>query len=152
MPGPAIWRGKQLVSAVECRKVPMKAIDTAVRNVLKLVDRTHNPTAPRENETRDTEESRALTRKVAADAIVLLKNHRHILPLAKESIQTIGLIGEHFKIPATCGGGSSEVAPFYVSTPFDAIVEALGADRIQYHDGCYCESLGPWRTPFPNSR
>jgi beta-glucosidase len=143
MPGPAIWRGKQLVSAVECRKVPMKAIDTAVRNVLKLVDRTHNPTAPRENETGDTEESRALTRKVAADAIVLLKNHRHILPLAKESIQTIGLIGEHFKIPATCGGGSSEVAPFYVSTPFDAIVEALGADRIQYHDGCYCESLGP---------
>ncbi|OBT91383.1 hypothetical protein VE01_10598 [Pseudogymnoascus verrucosus] len=143
MPGPAIWRGKQLVSAVECRKVPMKAIDTAVRNVLKLVDRTHNPTAPRENETGDTEESRALTRKVAADAIVLLKNHRHILPLAKESIQTIGLIGEHFKIPATCGGGSSEVAPFYVSTPFDAIVEALGADRIQYHDGCYSRRWTP---------
>jgi beta-glucosidase len=149
MPGPAIWRGKQLISAVECRKVSMQAVDTAVKNVLKLVDRTYKPTAPRENEAGDTEKSRALTRKVAAESIVLLKNQRCILPLAKGSNQTFGLIGEHFKIAATCGGGSSEVTPFYVSTPFDAITEVLGADKIQYQPGCYCELLGPQRTLAP---
>ncbi|KAH8597465.1 glycoside hydrolase superfamily [Bisporella sp. PMI_857] len=143
MPGPAIWRGKQLIAAVECRKVSMQAIDAAVKNVLKLVDRTHKPTAPKENEVGDTEESRALTRKVAADSIVLLKNERHILPLAKGSNQTFGLIGEHFKIAATCGGGSSEVTPFYISTPFDAIMEILATDKTQYRPGCYSRRWTP---------
>jgi beta-glucosidase len=56
--------------------------------------------------------------------------------------QTYGLIGEHFKNPATCGGGSSETMPFYVSTPLDAVREVLGEERfknVKYEPGCYSE-------------
>jgi beta-glucosidase len=140
MPGPSIWRGKRFIETVECRKVSMTAVDTAVMNLLKLIDRTNPSRSGTVDEERgDTPESRALTRKVAADSIVLLKNTRNVLPLApvNSSSTTYGLISEHFKNPATGGGGSSETTPFYVSRPFDAFAEILGAENIQYKPGCY---------------
>jgi beta-glucosidase len=147
MPGPSIWRGKQLIEAVECRKVSMAAVDIAVGNLLKLIHRTNSSrSGPVDEKGGDTPESRALTRKVAADSIVLLRNARNVLPLApvapfSSSTTTYGLIGEHFKNPATGGGGSSETTPFYVSRPFDAFVEVLGAENIRYEPGCYSKYL-----------
>jgi beta-glucosidase len=142
MPGPSIWRGKQLIEAVECRKVSMAAVDTAVENLLTLIDRT-NPSrsGTGDGEGGDTPDSRVLTRKVAADSIVLLKNTNNVLPLAPvdSSPTTYGLIGEHFKNPATGGGGSSETTPFYVNRPLDAFAEVLGAENIRYEPGCYSE-------------
>jgi beta-glucosidase len=140
MPGPSIWRGRQLIEAVECRKVSMAAIDTAVENLLKLIDRTNSSrTRTSEVEGGDTPDSRALTRKVAADSIVLLKNTKNVLPLPAvgKASTTYGLIGEHFKNPATGGGGSSETTPFYVSRPLDAFAEVLSAENIRHESGCY---------------
>ncbi|KPM43168.1 putative beta-glucosidase I [Neonectria ditissima] len=144
MPGPSIWRGKQLIAAVECRKVSMATIDTSVKNLLKLIRRTgaRQPSKPTD-ENGDTSESRALARKVAGDSIVLLKNKRSVLPLSKNRNLTYGLIGEHFEMPATCGGGSSEATPFYVSTPLDAITEVVGSDNVRYEPGCYTRRWTP---------
>ncbi|KAF4472515.1 hypothetical protein FALBO_596 [Fusarium albosuccineum] len=145
MPGPAIWRGKQLVAAVECRKVSMQTIDTSVKRLLQLIQRTR-ASENRQTETEtggDTEESRALIRKVAADSIVLLKNDKKLLPLAADTRRTYGLIGEAFENPGTCGGGSSEVVPFYISTPLGALTELLGPENIRYEPGCYSRRWTP---------
>ncbi|KAF7554680.1 hypothetical protein G7Z17_g2736 [Cylindrodendrum hubeiense] len=143
MPGPSVWRGKQLMAAVECRKVPMKAIDSAVRNLLKTIQRTSNPGPQSGGKGGDTTESRTLIRKVAADSIVLLKNDSNILPLRSDVQVKYGLIGEHFENPATCGGGSSEVEAFYISTPLDAMIEEVGKDNIRYAPGCFTRRWTP---------
>lgn len=136
MPGPAIFRGRQLITAVEARKVSMRTIDESVRRLLELINRTRVPVpTPTENDG-DTEESRATIRKAAAQSIVLLKNGKDILPLSKERGKKYGLIGKRFETPATCGGGSSETTPYYISRPLDAIIEATGDDKIPYEPGC----------------
>lgn len=112
-----------------------------MRNFLKLMHRTRAAQeAPIEYGKGDTSESRDLVHKVAADLIVLLKNERNILPLAKDATTKYGLIGEHFENPATCGGGSSESAPFYILTPIDAITEVIGTQNAYYKPGYYCKS------------
>ncbi|KAM0430155.1 hypothetical protein ACHAPT_006163 [Fusarium lateritium] len=142
MPGPSIWRGKQLTTAVEARKVSNRAIDASVRRLLEMIERTR-VLASQDGLGGDSEESRRLIRKVAGESIVLLKNDKSILPLDKNSTKTYGLIGELFKTPATCGGGSSETTPFYISTPLEAIRETLGRDDIPYEPGCKSTLTSP---------
>ena len=143
MPGPSVFRGQALAEAVECRKVSLKAVDAAVRNLLQLINRTKawDNSEPQAWIGTDTKESQALARTIAADSIVLLKNDKSILPLDKTKKQTYGLIGEHFLYPAVCGGGSSESEPFYISTPLEAMEEALGAGNFKYVPGHFCMSL-----------
>ncbi|KAF2012731.1 glycoside hydrolase family 3 protein [Aaosphaeria arxii CBS 175.79] len=146
MPGPTVWRGKALKYAVECRKVRIVRIDDAVRNVLNIVAKTHTTQVPKEDGNNDTPENRAIARKVASDSIVLLKNDNGVLPLSIDAKKKIGLIGDHFKTPATGGGGSSEATPYYVSTPYDAIVGLVGAELIETGIGAYSHRFTPLLT------
>lgn len=147
MPGPTLWRGKILSWAVESRKVSRKTIDDSVRRVLGLVNRV-GPVLSSEKFNNNTEEARALVRQVSDESIVLLKNKANVLPLAKDGSRSYALIGDHWKNPAVAGGGSSEVAPYYVSSPFDAMVEVLGVDGFAYEPGCYCKSPAATISPF----
>ena len=139
MPGPSIWRGKQLTQAVAVRKVHEDTINASVRRLLHLINKTRDPGPPSPEGNGDTNESRALIRKVAADAIVLLKNEKNVLPLDKTKKLKYGLIGEYFENPATGGGGSSETVPFYFNTPLDAFIEAVGNENVTYEPGVYSE-------------
>lgn len=145
MPGPTVWRGRALVESVLCRKVTTKTIDSSVRNLLKLINRTEAwNTSGRQKSSpvgTDTETSRKLVRKLAADSLVLLKNDIGTLPLDTSKKQRYGLIGEHFVYPSVSGGGSSESNPFYISTPLEAIKEVLGDANIQYLPGHYCKLM-----------
>ncbi|PVH72059.1 glycoside hydrolase family 3 protein [Cadophora sp. DSE1049] len=148
MPGPTHWRGQLLINAVGCRKVSMATVNASVRKVLTLISKVCDPgttSIKQLNDTamNDTAETRSFARKVAGESIVLLKNEKSILPLAKSGKKSYGLIGDHFKIPATCGGGSSEIDPYYVSTPFDAIAEIVGKENLSYQPGCYSHKFTP---------
>ncbi|CAI7569612.1 unnamed protein product [Penicillium crustosum] len=143
MPGPSIWRGKQLTQAVAVRKVHEDTINASVRRLLHLINKTRDPGPPSPEGNGDTNESRALIRKVAADAIVLLKNEKNVLPLDKTKKLKYGLIGEYFENPATGGGGSSETVPFYFNTPLDAFIEAVGNENVTYEPGVYTRKWIP---------
>lgn len=136
MPGPDVWRGKRLMEAVGCRKVSQKTIDQSVRRLLELIEPAEIPTETNQG-CGNTVESRLLTRKAAADAIVLLKDERQLLPLKRDTKRRYGVIGVQAKDPATGGGGSSETAPWYISTPYDAICEMVSEDNVSYEPGCY---------------
>jgi beta-glucosidase len=142
MPGPTIWRGKALNWAIESRKVPMSRVDDAVRKVLNIIAKTHDSCEPKENGDNNTEKSRTIVRKVATDSIVLLKNNKGVLPL-KAGAGKIGLIGDHFKNPATSGGGSSEAPPYYISKPYDSIVGQVGIENIEFAIGAYSHRFSP---------
>ncbi|KAH7385037.1 glycoside hydrolase superfamily [Cadophora sp. MPI-SDFR-AT-0126] len=137
MPGPPVWRGGLLKNAVSCRKVTMATVDASVRKVLTLISKVSNPGPTSIKQLNDTIETRSFARRVAGESIVLLKNEKSILPLSNANKKSYGLIGEHFKIPATCGGGSSELDPYYISTPLDAINEIVGEKNTTYLPGCY---------------
>jgi beta-glucosidase len=143
MPGPSVFRARALGWAVRSRKVSEMTIDQSVRNHLNLLKKVLPSESPH---TRDpcaanTPENQALVRRVAADGIVLLKNDRNILPIKQEHQKTFGLIGHHWVNPSLGGGGSAEVEPYYIITPYDAMVETVGKEKVKYTPGAYCEYL-----------
>ncbi|RTE83091.1 hypothetical protein BHE90_002344 [Fusarium euwallaceae] len=143
MPGPTLWRGKALSHAVNCRKVSHQALDDATRNVLTLINKVKAVEHMSTPES-DTQDQRALIQKIASEGIVLLKNDNKLLPLADFKGKKFGLIGDHVKHPAICGGGSSEVEPYYSITPYNAIVEEVGEANVSYAPGCYTFRYSPF--------
>jgi beta-glucosidase-like glycosyl hydrolase len=93
MPGPARYHGTQILSlALTAGRLSQFTIDERVRELLTLIDQCA-ASGVAENapeETRDTPETAALLRQLATDAIVLLKNENHVLPLSKS--KTVSLL------------------------------------------------------------
>lgn len=70
---------------------------------------------------------RKLLRTAAADAIVLLKNEKSLLPLTHTSskpLKKIAVIGPNAKIAMTSGGGSARLRSTYTVSPLEGIVAA----------------------------
>ncbi|QGI70868.1 hypothetical protein CEK27_003197 [Fusarium fujikuroi] len=132
MPGPTDWRGKRLSIAVNSRKVSKATVDTAVENVLNLVNKCKAGEKSGKAPQSDTPEQRALIRQLVAESVVLLKNDKQRLPIKNPKELKFGLIGDHVKNPALCGGGSAEVEPYYGITPYEAIKEVVGEENITY--------------------
>ena len=70
---------------------------------------------------------RKLAREVAEEAIVLLKNDNHVLPLDKNKVKTIAVIGPNAALARIEGGGSSQVLPYYKVAPLEALKKLCGA-------------------------
>jgi len=89
-----------------------------------------------EERTHDSEEDNALMRKVASQAIVLLKNEGSILPLKAEDLKKVAIIGPSTKTRTISGGGSASLKCSYVVTPYEGITNALpnGVD-VLYSEG-----------------
>lgn len=86
--------------------------------------------------TRESEEDKALMRKLAADSIVLLKNEGSILPLEPSKLKKIAIVGGNAKAFVLSGGGSAALKPSYFTSPYDGIVAALGKDvEVTYSEG-----------------
>ncbi len=139
MPGPPRWRGEQLIAAVETGRVPIDAIDEAVRRMLRTIARTGAFEHPelRAEQAIDRPEHRALLRRAAAEGMVLLKNDGNALPLDLTTLQSIAIIGPNAKTAQIMGGGSAQVNAHYAITPYDGIAARVG-DRVNlgYEIGC----------------
>ena len=83
----------------------------------------------------DTPDSRALTRQVEDEAIVLLKNEKNLLPLSKD-IKTIAVIGPNADEVQT-GDYSSHLSPNQVVTVLQGIKSHVGPNtKVVYAAGC----------------
>ncbi len=127
MPGPAKWFGLLLKEAVETWQIDESDIDQAVSRVLQLLhqsDKLHN------QETKSfpaVDEHREVARIAASSSITLLKNDDHLLPLNKNVIKRLGVIGIN-AIQQVMGGGSSYVTPHRWITPLEGLQQKLGKD------------------------
>ncbi len=74
--------------------------------------------------------------EAARKSIVLLKNEGNILPLSKDSISKIALIGPSAAVAQIDGSGSAYVTPFYAVSPKQGIESKVGAGKISYVKGC----------------
>jgi beta-glucosidase len=89
--------------------------------------------------TDDSEENKILMRKVASEAIVLLRNEGDILPLNPQRLKNIAIIGPNAKAIVFSGGGSAVLKLSYFIKPYDGIVSALeqagSGTEVTYSEG-----------------
>jgi beta-glucosidase len=126
---------EKLLGAVKKGDVSEAVIDDKIRRLLRvrfkaglfvqqpLVDET----------AAHREEHRLLALEAAKQSIVLLKNKGNVLPLDKNKIKSLALLGPNATEARTGGGGSSKVTPFYAVSPLQGLKKAVGNDiEIKY--------------------
>jgi beta-glucosidase len=156
---------QKLKAAVQAGTVTMARLDDMVTRKLRTMARIgllDSPATP--GGTIDTAAGDAVARKVAQEAMVLLKNADSggsasaALPLAASSIRNIVVIGGHADVAVLSGGGSAGATPrdgnpvtclrpgytignvdgcaiWYRSSPLDAIRAKAPGATVTYFDG-----------------
>lgn len=85
----------------------------------------------------DCEEHRQLNEKAARKSVVLLKNDNQILPLSKNAVKTIGVIGPNANNRKALVGNYEGTASEYI-TVLEGIQRTVGDDvRVLYSAGCH---------------
>lgn len=97
----------------------------------------------------DSDEMKELNLKAARECLVLLKNENNLLPLNKEKIKTIGVIGPNANNRRALVGNYEGTASRYI-TVLEGIQDYLGDKvKVLYSEGChlYKESLSSLAGP-----
>ncbi len=129
---------KELPTGVESGTIDTTLINRATRNILrtKLMSGMIDGKPEVDKAIIDSEKHRALVYESGLKGLVLLKNEEQTLPLQSENIKKLAVIGPNAAVLPLDGNSSSKVVPSYTITVKDALVSALGADRIDYVMGC----------------
>ena len=133
-----------LHQAISRGMVDEKRLDEAVVNLyttrmkLGVLDRKEdNPYDSIPYEVVQSKPMQELTRKAAEKGIVLLKNADNLLPLDKNKLKTVGVIGPNANSRATLFGNYEGTAGRYV-TVLEGIQDYLGDDvRVLASEGCH---------------
>ena len=141
MPSGKFMNRETLLPAVQSGKVPQATIDEHVRRILHdavrfgfLDHEQTDPSVPLLNP-----EGQKVALEAARESFVLLKNDGNILPLNKQSVRTIAVIGPDAYPALPVGGGSAHVQPFHAISYLEGLngyVKALGdGAKVLYHPG-----------------
>lgn len=85
----------------------------------------------------DCKEHREINEEAARKSVVLLKNENHILPLKKDSIRTIGVIGPNADNRKALVGNYEGTSSEYI-TVLEGIRRYVGDDvRVMFSEGCH---------------
>ncbi|MBQ8724112.1 MAG: glycoside hydrolase family 3 C-terminal domain-containing protein, partial [Oscillospiraceae bacterium] len=137
MPSSFGFRDAEIVQAVKDGRLSEEVLDTAVERVLTILDR--HLSGRDENAVFDRDADHELSRAVAEECMVLLKNEDSLLPLDKnESIAFIGAFAEN---PRFQGGGSSHINSHKVESALK-YVKSKGYN-VTYAKGYEAESNEP---------
>lgn len=136
-------------------KVPMTAIDEAVRRILRvkfklgLFEQPYVDVVP-EKERVLLPEYLELASDIAAESMVLLKNDNNTLPL-KKSVKKIAVIGPMLKDSINImGSWEGKGRAEDVETLYDGIIKEFGNNKVLYAKGCDFE--GNDTTGFEKAR
>lgn len=113
--------------------VPESVVDDKARRVLYVMAAIGKLGAARERGTgsRNTPEHRELARNVAEQAMVLLKNDRHVLPLRKGGIRKLLVVGRNATNRHCHLGWSAEGKPLHEVTPLEGLEAYLAGEDVE---------------------
>jgi beta-glucosidase len=130
MPSGANFSPTALGAALNAGTVSMATIDDKVRRILRAIVRMGfldhaqlDPSIPL-----DDPASSAVARDMAREAMVLLKNTGHLLPLDRSHLRSVVVLGPNAGPGVPAGGGSANVTPYHTVSQFDGILAAAGND------------------------
>lgn len=130
---------KDVVDAVNNGVLQETVLDKAVRNNLRVLFKALEQN--KKGASYDRLAHHKLARQAAGECIVLLKNDDEILPIKKERLNKIAIIGAFAKTPRFQGGGSSHINATRLDNAYDEIVKLAGSElEISYCDGYSLES------------
>ncbi len=115
MPGDIGHNRQVIIDAVNSGTLSVEVLDKAVIRVLNMIN---NTTLANEEIEAQFEEHAELSKEIAKDSAVLLKNKDSILPLSEDKKYLV--IGEMFEKMRYQGAGSSLIRPYKLTTPKDA--------------------------------
>jgi beta-glucosidase len=132
MPGPYTPWNEGLKEAVLAGKIPESALDQKIERILLLASRVGKLGNSVSYDPLPTAERRIAAEEISQAAMVLLKNNG-VLPLAAGV--SVALSGDSAARPRIQGGGSATVIPDQVTSPLQALIEKLSANRVSYAVG-----------------
>lgn len=135
MPFGKFMNRKNLLAAIQEGKLSEAAIDDKVRRILRkaiqfgFFDRERTDASiPLLDQ-----QGRAVALEAARSGMVLLKNSGNLLPLDKQKIKTIAVIGPNVYPAVIGGGGSSLTKPFNAVSELEGISNYVGSKvRVLY--------------------
>jgi len=131
MPGPGRWWGQgRLASAVAAGDVDPEVVDDKVARILSFLSwrgRLLGATTDRPERSEDRPAHRALARRAAAEAMVLVRNDG-LLPL--RPVGTLAVIGPLAASTTILGGGSASLDPHRRTSFLDAVAARWDGEVI----------------------
>jgi beta-glucosidase len=135
MPSGKFMNKQTLLKAVEQGQVSTATIDDKVRRILRKaaefgwLDRDQmDLSIPRSNQ-----QGSQVALQAARESVVLLKNEASLLPLNKERIKSIAVIGPDAYPAVPVGGGSARVQPFAAVSVMEGFSKYLGTGVQTYY-------------------
>ena len=134
-----------LKEAIENGKVPLEVIDDKVRRILTAMIKSNVFDKNRSKGEYISGRHFETAKKVAEEAVVLLKNSNHILPLNEKNIKTLAVIGDNAIAKHALGGGSSGIKAKYEITPLVGLKNKLGGEiNIKFSRGYQPNTAFDW--------
>ncbi len=127
-----------LLNAINGGAVSVATVDSAVRDELKtkILSGMLDYYLPGNPADVNSTAHQQLCLQAGRESLVLLKNVDGILPINKNSVGTVAIIGPSAGICQTDASGSSWVTPFYSVSPLEGIENKIGSSRVIYAKGC----------------
>ena len=146
MPGPGLYFAEKLRAAVRAGQVEEAMIDDKVRRLLRLALRTGalDDLVEPEEQSIDDSAHRALIRRAATAAMVLLRNEGGLLPFDADRPGLLAVIGPNGDSLSVQGGGSARVEPHHIISVLDAITARVAPDaQVRFEPGCRIQRRTP---------
>ena len=125
---------QSVVDAVRRGILSEAVLDQSVERILELVLKAKEQ--ERFTDDMDFENHRNLSRKVAEESVVLLKNEKGLLPITKEKYKKVAVIGAFAREPRYQGGGCTLVNPIRISRPYEEMEKLAGKNiELTYAKG-----------------
>lgn len=130
-----------LKEAIEKGEIAESAVDSKVRNILRMMFRLKM--IGKQKDTRkpgayNTLAHREAVLRTAQESMILLKNENNKLPLNKDKVKKIAVIGQNAAKIHSDGGGSAEIKALYEISPLMGIKTYLGGNaEVIYAPGYY---------------
>ncbi len=119
--------GNEVIKLISSCDANESLVDDKVRRILRVMFKT-KLAAARNAGAINTSKHQAIALKVAEEGVVLLKN-QGILPLRKNKLKSIAVIGANASRKHAASGGSSQVNAKYELTVLDGLRELVG-DKV----------------------
>lgn len=128
--------GDALKAAVQSGEVPMSVIDDKLIRRFRTMMEFGLFDNPPKRQPVPAQADGEVSRRIAEEGMVLLKNDGDVLPLNPDNLHSIAVIGPYAAKAMTGGGGSSHVVPLYTVAPVDGIQQRAGGQvKVQFDDG-----------------
>ena len=118
MPGSNGLAPAKIVKAVKTGELDEAVLDARVDQILDVILKAKETLGKYQY---NGMEHHAIARKIAENAMVLLKNEGGLLPLKKDS--RVAFIGDFVRSPRYQGAGSSQINPRMIDNAYDTLIE-----------------------------